>query len=240
MLVAGADVDAVNLGVTTLARRIKPGIFVVIRQNHIQDRALINAAHANVTFVQSELMVHECLQLLKTPMLGRFISHLREAETNVAAAAIARVRDEVGAGAPAHGSSNAMFCSRACSALSSRARRQTSASPTCWPTRRTAGADAAAALTLERQGTFEPPPGPDLKLKPGDRILFVGDDVTRRRQRRYLGEPGTVSWTLSGTEPPRSFVFRWWDRRSRGANDRRRRVAQARGARHPRNGVGTA
>ncbi len=81
VLVAGADIDAVNLGVTTLARRVKPDIFVVIRQNHIQDRALIEAARADATFVQSELMVHECLQLLKTPMLGRFISRLREAES---------------------------------------------------------------------------------------------------------------------------------------------------------------
>ena len=218
VLVAGADVDAVNLGVTTLARRIKPGIFVVIRQNHIQDRALINAAHANVTFVQSELMVHECLQLLKTPMLGRFISHLREAETNVAATAIARVRDEVGAGAPSAwifecdvlqpGMFGAFFQSAPVNFCIA----HLLADPTDPQVRM-----PAAALMLERQGTFELLPGPDLKLKPGDRILFVGDDVTRRLQRRYLGEPGTVSWTLSGTEPPRSFVFRWWDRRSRGA-----------------------
>ena len=43
-LVAGADVDAVNLGAATLGRRVKPGIYVVIRQNHAQDSALIDAA----------------------------------------------------------------------------------------------------------------------------------------------------------------------------------------------------
>ena len=46
-------VDAVNLGATTLARRVKPDIFVVIRQNHMQDRALVEAARADLTFVQS-------------------------------------------------------------------------------------------------------------------------------------------------------------------------------------------
>ena len=218
VLVAGADVDAVNLGVTTLARRIKPDIFVVIRQNHIQDRALIKAAHANVAFVQSDLMVHECLQLLKTPMLGRFISRLRAAETELAAATIRRVHDEVGAGAPSAwifecdvlqpGMFGAFFQSAPivfCIA-------HLLADPTD-PQRRM----PAAALMLERQGTFELLPAADTKLKPGDRILFVGDDFSRRLQRRYLGEPGTVSWALSGTEPPRSFVFRWLDRRSRGA-----------------------
>ena len=218
VLVAGADVDAVNLGVTTLARRVKPDIFVVIRQNHIQDRALIDAARANVTFVQSELMVHECLQLLKTPMLGRFISRLREAESGIAAATIRRVRDEVGAGAPSAwifecdvlqpGMFNAFFQS----APASFRIAHLLADPTDPQVRM-----PAAALMLERQGTFELLPDADLKLKPGDHILFVGDSSTRRLQRRYLAEPGTVSWTLSGTEPPRSFVFRWWDRRSRGA-----------------------
>jgi len=128
------------------------------------------------------------------------------------------VRDEVGAGAPSAwifecdvlqpGMFNAFFQS----APASFRIAHLLADPTDPQVRM-----PAAALMLERQGTFELLPDADLKLKPGDRILFVGDNSTRRLQRRYLAEPGTVSWTLSGTEPPRSFVFRWWDRHSRGA-----------------------
>jgi len=204
--------------VTTLARRVKPDIFVVIRQNHIQDRALIEAARANVTFVQSELMVHECLQLLKTPMLGRFISRLREAESGVAAATIRRVRDEVGAGAPSAWIFECdvlqpgMFTAFFQSAPVNLRIAHLLADPTDPQVRM-----PAAALMLERQGAFELLPSAELDLKPGDRLLFVGDNSMRRLQRRYLTEPGTVSWTLSGTEPPRSLVFRWMHRRLRGA-----------------------
>ena len=53
VLVAGSDIDTVNLGATTLARRVRPDIFVVIRQNQMQDRALVEAARANLKFVQS-------------------------------------------------------------------------------------------------------------------------------------------------------------------------------------------
>jgi hypothetical protein len=42
-LVAGADVDAVNLGRRDARRRVKPDLYVVIRQNHAQDSALIDA-----------------------------------------------------------------------------------------------------------------------------------------------------------------------------------------------------
>ena len=78
VLVAGTDNDTVNLGVTTLARRLNPDIFVVIRQNHAVDRVLIDAARANLRFVQSDLIVRECLQILKTPMLGDFITRIRD------------------------------------------------------------------------------------------------------------------------------------------------------------------
>ena len=47
---------------------------------------------------------------------------------------------------------------------------------------------------LERHGETLLLPADDTLLKPGDRILFVGDDPARRLQQRYLTEPGTVSW----------------------------------------------
>ena len=100
VLVAGADNDAVNLGATTLARRVKPDIFVVIRQNQMQDRALVDAARANLKFVQSDIMVNECLQVLKAPMLSRFIAHLRAGDREQATAVLDRVRKEVGDGSP--------------------------------------------------------------------------------------------------------------------------------------------
>ncbi len=218
VLVAGADIDAANLGVTTLARRAKPEIFVIIRQNNVQDRALVAAARADITFIQSELMVHECLQLLKTPTLGRFIARLRDAEPAVAAATIKRVQDEVGEGAPSAWTFECdvmqagMFGAFFQSAPGTFHIAHLLIDPTNPELRM-----PVAALMLERQGKFELLPDVDLALKPGDRILFVGEDSARRLQRRYLTEPGTVSWTLSGTEPARGFIFRWLHQRSRKA-----------------------
>ena len=218
VLVAGSDVDAVNLGATTLARRVRPGIFVVIRQNHVQDRALIDAADANLKFVQSDIMIHECLQVLKTPMLGRFLVQLRMADDALAQAALARVHTEAGDGAPRAwrfecdvlqpGMFGAFF--------------QRNGEPfriahlTADPT---APAERlkVAALMLERGGQPHLLPAADTPLKPGDRILFVGDAAAQRLQRRYLTEPGTIAWVCSGEEPPRSLIFRWWRQHRRSA-----------------------
>jgi len=218
VLVAGSDVDAVNLGATTLARRVRPGIFVVIRQNHVQDRALVDAADANLKFVQSDIMIHECLQVLKTPMLGRFLAQLRTADDATAMATLARVRTEAGDGAP-------RAWSFECDVLQPGmfgAFFQRDGEPfriahlTADPTAPTERLNVAA-LMLERGGQRQLLPPADTPLKPADRILFVGDAAAQRLQRRYLTEPGSIAWACSGEEPPRSLIFRWWRQHRRSA-----------------------
>jgi len=216
VLVAGADVDAVNLGATTLARRIKPDIFVVIRQNSVQDRALVDAARADLKFEQSDLMVHESLQVLRTPMLGRFIAQQRAAGSAVAAATIERVRRACGEGSPE-------IWTFACDVLQPgpfTAFFQRGGEPFRISHLATDPTDPlvrmpVAALMLERAGKAQLLPADDTELRPGDQILFVGDDVSRRLQSRYLTEPGTVTWVCSGTEPARGLVFRWLEQRRR-------------------------
>lgn len=56
-----------NLALITRARKLKPGLHVIIRQNHVAERSLIEAARAQLCFVKSEVMVRECLQLLMAP-----------------------------------------------------------------------------------------------------------------------------------------------------------------------------
>ena len=218
VLVAGSDTDAVNLGATTLARRVQPDIFVVIRQNQMQDRALVDAAHADLKFVQSDLMVIECLQVLKAPMLGRFIAELRLAGTPVAVATLERVQREAGDGAPRAwefdcdvlqpGMFHAFF-QRAGAPFTI---EHLVANPIS-PKERL----PVTALMLETEGQRTLLPPDSTKLKPGARVLFVGDDVARRLQMRYATEPDTIAWVCSGSEPPRGFLFRWLQQRARAA-----------------------
>jgi hypothetical protein len=114
----------VNLGVVTLARRLNPDIFVVVRQNDAADRVLIDAARANLRFVQSDLIVRECLQILKTPMLGDFINRIRAGGSTQASKTIELIMATVGNASPRKlGVSAATPCSPECSGLSFRPTR---------------------------------------------------------------------------------------------------------------------
>jgi hypothetical protein len=165
-------------------------------------------------------MEHECLQVLKTPMLGRFIGRLRTTASAMAAATLQRIRTEVGDGSPRAwrfdcdvlqpGMFYAFFQRVGAPFTIGHLRND----PTN-PRERM----RVAALMLEREGGDRLLPDDDMLLKPGDRILFVGDDVARRLQQRYSLEPGTVAWVCSGSEPPRGWIFRWWHQRFRSGEN---------------------
>ena len=90
-LVAGTDDDTMNLGLVTMARRVNPSIAVVVRQHKAYNRALIEAARARLTFVQSDLMTHEVLQALTTPLLNRFLELARRDGAALARLALQRL-----------------------------------------------------------------------------------------------------------------------------------------------------
>jgi len=209
VLVAGTDNDTVNLGVTTLARRLNPDIFVVVRQNDAADRVLIDAARANLRFVQSDLIVRECLQILKTPMLGDFINRIRTGGSTQASKAIELIMATVGNASPRNwefrcdtlqpGMFGAFF--------------QTYQDPLqirhllIDPTDRDQTL-SAAAVYLVRKGQNLILPPIDTELKPGDRILFIGRERARIRQLRFLNEPGVFDYVRTGVQTPRGWLFR--------------------------------
>jgi Trk K+ transport system NAD-binding subunit len=99
-VIAGTDSDTVNLAVVKMARRMNPGVQVIVRQNRAFNRALIEAARPDATFVQGELMLHELLQSLTTPLLERFLEIARRDDGEIARQACARLEAAFGARVP--------------------------------------------------------------------------------------------------------------------------------------------
>lgn len=100
VIVAGTDNDSVNLAISMLARRLNPDIFIVIRQNHIADATLIHSAQAAMRFVQSDLMVHECLQRIHVPMLRSFLKRMAVSGGDQASRCIDLIAQALGTQAP--------------------------------------------------------------------------------------------------------------------------------------------
>ncbi|MGH1357270.1 MAG: NAD-binding protein [Burkholderiaceae bacterium] len=213
VIVAGTDSDATNLGVVTLARRVNPGLFVVIRQNHVADRILIETARADLRFVQADLIVHESLQVIKTPMLGRFVSRVRAQGGAFASRTIDLIQEQAGTKAPRAwmftcdimqpGMFGAFFHGQG--------ERLSIGHLSKHPAQNDVALNAVA-LMLDRRGEHTLLPEPDVTLKPGDHILFVGSDEAMAVQQEYLRDPRAVQFVRTGIDEPRAWIFRWLKR----------------------------
>jgi voltage-gated potassium channel len=214
-LVAGTDSDTANLATVTVARRRKANLEIVIRQNKAYNRSLIVAARARVEFVQSDLMIHEVLQVLTTPLLDRFLALVRRDAADLARRTAALLDEQFGRRVPAvwtlecdveqPGMHQALRLSDSPLLL-----RELLIDP------RDPAATLQAVPLLRVSGRDQQPlPHGDTQLSAGDWILFAGRPGVEALQRHFLLDPTPIDLVRTGREPARSAVFRWIERRVR-------------------------
>jgi Trk K+ transport system NAD-binding subunit len=208
-VIAGSDRDAINLAFVSRARRITAGLTVMIRQNHIADRGLIEVARADLAFVKSEVMLRECLQLLVSPLLNRFLMQVRQRGNALAEEIIVRLLLELDEPAPyiwvfdclpSHPGLRQVLNAPGDTPL---LLSELVIDPTDPPNRL-----RAVPLLLARGEQLEFIPEPGIALQNGDRILFAGASGVEKRQRRFLLDPSPLEFVRTGVEPPRSWLFR--------------------------------
>ena len=77
-IIAGTSNDVNNLSIAVTAHELNPRIFVVARQNHAANSLLFNAYDADFLMVPSRIVAQECIAILTTPLLARFLEIQRQ------------------------------------------------------------------------------------------------------------------------------------------------------------------
>ncbi|RED26057.1 Trk K+ transport system NAD-binding subunit [Rhodopseudomonas thermotolerans] len=191
-IVAGTDDDAENLAIAIAARRLKPDIFLIARQNLRASHMLFAKLGADITMVPSEIIAHQCLAALRTPLLADFLDAARRSDEFWAFTLSERLRAALGNDTPQFWSAvldaeNAPKLIGADGAL----KQPLSVAELCvdpehqdaaHPLRR-----RAIVLRLIRGGSTIETPADDVVLQPGDTLLCVGSAAARATQQRRLG-----------------------------------------------------
>jgi voltage-gated potassium channel len=99
-LIAGTDNDANNLSIVVTARELNPELFFVVRQNHSDNSAIIDAVNADIVMHPSKIIADKIRVLLGTPMLYEFISLAAYQENEWACELVSRISALVGNHAP--------------------------------------------------------------------------------------------------------------------------------------------
>lgn len=212
-IVAGTDDDISNLAIAVTARELNPGIFTVLRQNLRANHALFDAYQADITMVCSEIIANECLALLQTPLLARFLDIVRRENDAWADRAIEQLQAAVGTETPdlwriAMTAADAPACHEVLERADfpitladlgrdngARERRLE-----CMP------------LLLLRDGQAIALPQASLRLQRGDELLFAGRPAARRNQRAMLVNVNVRDYVVRGIDMPGGWA---WQRLTR-------------------------
>ncbi len=212
-LVAGTDNDSRNLQILLSSGVLNPDIFLVVRQNHHENEMVFNAARVNLTMQPSLLTARTILLQLISPLIQQFLEHLRHSEHQLTDQIIGQLCQAVVRTPP-------RLWTRVLNDHETQAVSELTALG--MPLRledliRNPGnrdeSLCCVPLVLYRDGQTLMMPDPLELVRTGDSILFCGDQRSQRLLDANLNNPYTLSYLVTGTEPPRGYLLRWaWDR----------------------------
>ncbi len=208
-IVAGSDNDINNLSIAVTAKELNPALFVVTRQNQTANGVLFDAFRDDFCMVPPRIIAQECIAILTTPLLTRFLDLVRDRDEGWCQALDQRL-EELGAGRVPEiwGTRLNMAEAPAAHRLLMAGARITLADFL----RDSADRDTRFAilpLLLDRGGDRTALPGDKVALQAGDMLLFAGQPGMQRRLELTLQNANVLDYVLTGQERASGWLWRW-------------------------------
>ncbi|MEE4378993.1 MAG: NAD-binding protein [Candidatus Competibacteraceae bacterium] len=212
-IVAGTDSDSNNLSILLRARALNKEIFRVVRQNRHEHEIAFNAANAHLIMQPSLVTARRILLMLIAPLIAPFLEYLRQHHVIVLESLVHRLKKAVGDDKPQLWTTE--ITSTDAMAVASLQRRgyAVTVGDICRSPadRKQLLGCVPMVLARDKQIVMLPQTGHVLEL--GDHILFCGTLHAQRLLEATLNNHYTLHYLITGTEEPRSYFFRWLERR---------------------------
>lgn len=211
-IVAATSNDVDNLSIAVTARELNPALFVVLRQNHYANHALFDAFDCDVNVVPSQIIAHECLAILTTPLLVPFLQEMKQRDEAWCDHLLEGLTARFGWNVPAVWSVrlNAMHAP----ALY---RRLMKGQHVCLsdilraPDARQHPLACEVLYLLRDDDDHLTTPAGDTRIQAGDELLFVGTNAARRAIGLSLSNDHALEYVLTGKDLPGGW---FWERLS--------------------------
>lgn len=218
-IVAGSDDDVSNLAIAITARELHPEIFIVTRQNKAANSTLFDAFIGDFCMVPSHIVAQECLAILTTPLLARFLQRLRERDEDWNDHLVTHLQSICHARVPEVWA----LCLNARSA-SAIHRRLADNLPVTLGELLRSGTNPhhtlpIIPLLLEREGQAHLLPAPDTPLHPEDQLLFAAPHGQRSQLELTLLNDNALSYVLEGHEQGSGWL---WKKLTKGSARQKR------------------
>ena len=213
-IVAGTNSDVDNLSIAVTARELNPDLFVILRQNQYANQALFQAFESDITVLPSEIVAHECLAILGTPLLAPFLDEIRRQDEAWCAEQLERLTARLGWTVPEIWSERVNL-SRAPALYRRLMRGETITLDMVLRSTIDPGEYLECeVLIVERDDDdhlLTPPH--DTALRPGDEILLAGTRHARNAFALGIANEHTLEYLVTGEDLPGGWIWRRLSRR---------------------------
>jgi Trk K+ transport system NAD-binding subunit len=215
-IVAATENDMTNLWLVEEARRANPDAFLVALQNRATNGSLFRALEVDFSMVPAEVIAHEVMARLATPLLMRFLPGVPRQGEQWAAETVDRLVERCGRRTPLlwHVTLDEASAPGLATML---ARGDDLRLGDLF--RSPQGRDhplEAIPLLLLRDGDAQLTPADDELVHSGDELLVAGSRSGQRGLRRTLDDEVTATYVVEGRHVPSSWL---WRRLSRSGAD---------------------
>lgn len=208
-IVAGTDNDINNLSIVMTAREMNPELFVVIRKNRRYNEPLFEHFNADITMQPSDIIAHECLAHMISPLLAQFLALARNQTNAWANQLISHLVSTVGENVPETWAITIdAHHAPAVDNLLSRGMTITLDSLTRDPSNRELKLEIVPLLLLRGNKPMLQPES-YIPIKYGDKILFCGRPNAKDALPLILSNPKALSYILDGKEIADGIIWRW-------------------------------
>lgn len=212
-IVAGTDNDINNLSIVMTALELKPDLFVVIRKNKQYNAPLFRHFNADITMQPSDIIAHQCLAHLVSPLLAQFLILVRDQSNQWANELIGRLVSMLGEAVPeTWGITLAGNHAPALVNQLGHGRKVPLQTLSQDPANRSRNL-ALVPLLLVRNNRSYLLPNPDMPLEIDDKILYCGNPIAKSTQPLLLSNRKVLAYVLDGLEVPDGIVWRWIENR---------------------------
>lgn len=208
-IVAGTNNDVNNLSIVMTAYELNPKLFVVIRKNKRHNDTLFKKFDADITMQPTEIIAHECLAHMITPLLAQFLALVRNQSNQWANKLISNLVEVVGEAVPQTWA--VTIDKKNAPAVMDLMSKGINVSLQHLMQDAVNRDEHSALVPLMLLRANKPTLSlqPSTQLHAGDRILFCGTPSAKATLPALLNNSKTLSYIIDGIEIPNSYIWRW-------------------------------
>ncbi len=208
-IVAGTDNDVNNLSIVMTAKELNPALFLVIRKNRRHNSALFKQFDADITMQPTDIIAHECLAHMISPLLAQFLVLARSQTNSWANILISQLVGVMGETVPETWAINIEEgTAPAVAELLNKGTKVLLQNIMLDPANRNKQLHLMPLLLIRNNDQILVPHS-STSLEMNDRILFCGTATAKAVQPSLLNNIKIMTYMVDGIEVPEGLVWRY-------------------------------